>query len=332
MAFADIPRLSLAHSPTPIEPMPRLGKLLGTENLWVKRDDCTGLGLGGNKTRKLEYLMAQAREQDATMVLTVGGLQSNHARQTAAAAAKLGLDCELVLEPVAGTPDTLYDHSGNVLLNRLFGASITRARPGQDIDALVAERAHLLRQEGHRPYVVPLGGSNETGALGYVRCVEEIAQWQYEKDIAFDRIILATGSGGTQAGLIAGTELFGVTADILGFCVSRGTDPQHDLVLDLTQRVFLSLGLEPACLDNRVLSDGEYVGEGYGIPTHGMRQAVRVTAEYEGLLLDPVYTGKAMSGLIDYYRHDQIGPDERVLFLHTGGSPALFAYETALLR
>lgn len=331
MALTDIPRLSLAHTPTPIERLPRMGEQLGTQHLWIKRDDCTGLGLGGNKTRKLEYLMADAQRQGATVVLTVGGLQSNHARQTAAAAARLGLNCELVLEPVAGTPETLYDHSGNVLLDRLFGAAVTRAEAGDDLTDLLERRAQAHRDAGEVPYTVPMGGSNEIGALGYVRCMEEIAQWQYDADVEFDRIVLGTGSAGTQAGLLVGAHLFDVRAEVLGFCVSRGTEDQHALVLDLTQRLHQSLDRSPVDFHDRVFTDGGYVGPGYGVATDGMRQAVRVMAEQEGVLLDPVYTGKAMNGLIDYYRQGRIGPEERVLFLHTGGAPALFGYESVFI-
>lgn len=332
MALADIPRLDLAHSPTPIERLPNLGEQMGTSNLWVKRDDCTGLGLGGNKTRKLEYLMADAQAQGATLVLTAGGLQSNHARQTAAAAAKLGLLCELVLEPVSGSPTSLYDHTGNILLDRLFGAALTVAEPGVALDDLLQQRAEVHRQAGEVPYVIPVGGSNEIGALGYVRCMEEIARWQYDADMEFDRIVLGTGSAGTQAGLLVGAHLLGVRAKIQGFCVSRSSEAQEALVLELTQRLHQFLDLSPYDYRDRVAADGSYVGEGYGIATEGMRQAVRVVAEQEGLLLDPVYTGKAMNGLIDYYRQGLIAPDERVLFLHTGGAPALFAYESELIR
>lgn len=331
MAFADIPRLPLSHAPTPIERLSRLGEQLGTNHLWIKRDDCTGLGLGGNKTRKLEYLMADAQQQGATVVLTAGGLQSNHARQTAAAAARLGMACELVLEPVSGTPETLYDHTGNVLLDRLFGAALTRVNTGEDLESVLNQRARAHADAGEVPYVVPVGGSNEVGSLGYVRCLSEIAKWQYDADVEFDRIVLATGSAGTQAGLLVGANLFDVKADVLGFCVSRSTEDQHELVQDLTERLHYSLTGSTLSYQDRVRTDGDYVGPGYGVATDGMRQAVRVVAEQEGILLDPVYTGKAMNGLIDYYRQEWIRPDERVLFLHTGGAPALFAYESVLV-
>ncbi|WP_037338342.1 D-cysteine desulfhydrase family protein [Saccharospirillum impatiens] len=330
MAFSNIPKLSLAHAPTPIEHLPRLGEQLGTQNLWVKRDDCTGLGLGGNKTRKLEYLLAEALDTGADTVLTVGGLQSNHARQTAAAAARLGLNCELILEPVTGTPEALYHHSGNVLLNRLFGATLTLAKPGQDGIELMHQRSAALSQEGYKPFCIPVGGSNTTGALGYVECAREIADWQYRNDIEFDHIILATGSAGTQAGLLAGAALFDLSATIRGFCVSRAGEAQSELVLSLTRPLFDRLGLCDDALPARIVTDGDYVGPGYGIETEGMKHAVRVTAETEGLLLDPVYTGKAMHGLFDSYHSGFFGPDDRVLFIHTGGAPALFGYETAL--
>jgi D-cysteine desulfhydrase family pyridoxal phosphate-dependent enzyme len=330
MAFSDTPRLNLAHTPTPIEPLPRLGEQLGTGKLWVKRDDCTGLGMGGNKTRKLEYLMAEAIAAGADTVLTLGGLQSNHARQTAAAAARLGLHCELILEPVTGAPASLYDHSGNVLLNKLFGATLTLAKPNQNGLQLMQERAEALGQEGYRPYCIPVGGSNTTGAMGYIGCAEEIAHWQYQHDVVFDHIILATGSAGTQAGLLAGASLFNLQAQIRGFCVSRTSEAQFDLVLDLTGQLYDRLGLNRSDLANNVLTDGSYVGPGYGVATDGMVHAVRVTAETEGLLLDPVYTGKAMHGLFDHYYNKAFGPDDTVLFLHTGGAPALFGYETEL--
>lgn len=332
MAFSNIPKLSLAQAPTPIDHLPRLGELLGTRHLWVKRDDCTGLGLGGNKTRKLEYLLAEALETGADTVLTVGGLQSNHARQTAAAAARLGLNCELILEPVNGAPESLYQHSGNVLLNRLFGATLTLAKPGQDGIELMHQRAEALAGEGYTPYCIPVGGSNTTGALGYVQCAREIADWQYQQDTEFDHIILATGSAGTQAGLLAGAALFDLSAQIQGFCVSRTSEDQADLVVSLTRPLFDRLGLPHETLAERVYTDGRYVGPGYGIATEGMTHAVRVTAETEGLLLDPVYTGKAMHGLFDSYQNGTFGPDDKVLFIHTGGAPALFGYETALFE
>lgn len=332
MAFSNIPKLSLAQAPTPIEHLPRLGELLGTRHLWVKRDDCTGLGFGGNKTRKLEYLLADALEAGADTVLTVGGLQSNHARQTAAAAARLGLNCELILEPVTGAPESLYPHSGNVLLNRLFGAALTLAKPGQDGIELMHQRAEALAGEGYAPYCIPVGGSNTTGALGYVQCAREIADWQYQQDIEFDHIILATGSAGTQAGLLAGAALFDLSAQVRGFCVSRSSEDQADLVLNLTRPLFDRLGLPHDLLAKQIHTDGRYVGPGYGVATQGMIHAVRVTAETEGLLLDPVYTGKAMHGLFDSYQAGAFGPEDKVLFIHTGGAPALFGYESALFE
>lgn len=328
MAFSNIPKLSFAHTPTPIEHLPRLGEQLGTQNLWIKRDDCTGLGLGGNKTRKLEYLLAEALAAGADTVLTVGGLQSNHARQTAAATARLGLNCELILEPVTGTPETLYSHSGNVLLNKLFGATLTLAETGQNGLELMQRRAEALSRESHSPYCIPIGGSNTTGALGYVDCAREIADWQYQHDTQFDYIILATGSAGTQAGLLAGAAMFDLSARIKGFCVSRTSEDQLGLVQNLARPLFDRLDLHHETLPGRILTDGRYVGPGYGIATEGMKHAVRVTAETEGLLLDPVYTGKAMHGLFDEYHNGTFGPDDKVLFLHTGGAPALFGYET----
>jgi D-cysteine desulfhydrase/L-cysteate sulfo-lyase len=324
MDFDQLARVEMAHLPTPVEPMPRLSQALGGRvQLSIKRDDCTGLGGGGNKTRKLEYLLADARQQGADTLVTIGGIQSNHARQTAAAAAKQGLACELVLEDVSGTPKTDYYNNGNLLLDKLFGARLHYCDEGEDCNERAERLAAELRTQGRNPYLIPVGGSNETGSLGYVRCANEIlAQTGGE----IDRIVLASGSAGTQAGLLAGLMLAGSTIPVLGICVSRSTEDQQALVTELLRHTLDRLGYTGEIEPGRVQADGGYYGEGYGIATDGMLEAVRLTAQSEGVLLDPVYTGKGMAGLIDLVRQGWIAEGERVLFLHTGGSPGLFAY------
>jgi D-cysteine desulfhydrase/L-cysteate sulfo-lyase len=322
-------RYPLIHAPTSIEPLTRLGEQLGSRALWVKRDDCTGLALGGNKARKLEFLLADALAQGADMLITVGGVQSNHCRQTAAAAARAGLACELLLQSVPGAPANHYAECGNVLLDRLLGADSHWLAASADCDIALAARAEMHRAVGRNPYAIPVGGSNALGALGYVRCAEELLDQLDASGQSLDRIVLASGSAGTQAGLIAGLAARGSDIEVIGFCVSRSGHEQAEKVYALLLKVCAVLDID-APPRERVRCDGGYVGEGYGVATDDMRTAVQLTARSEGLLLDPVYTGKAMAGLIDYLRRGVIGADERVLFLHTGGTPGLFAYTEAL--
>lgn len=325
MDFDQIARIILSHAPTPIEPMPRLSQALGGQvNLSIKRDDCTGLAGGGNKARKLEYLLADALKHGADTLVTIGGIQSNHARQTAAAAARQGLRCELVLEDVIGAPKGDYYNNGNVLLDRLFGAEMHYCKAGEDALVKANQLLDQLRAKGRKPYLIPVGGSNEIGSLGYVRCAKEILE---QAGSSIDRIVLATGSAGTQAGLLAGLIIAGSTIPVLGICVSRSGLEQQQLVTDLLKRTLDSLSRQDEIDAGRVLADGDYYGDGYGIATKAMQEAVRLTAEQEGILLDPVYTGKAMAGLIALIRNGQISAGERVLFLHTGGCAGLFAYQ-----
>lgn len=323
--FDSFPRIVISHEPTPLEAMPRLSQAVGC-NLYVKRDDCTGLGAGGNKTRKLEYLLAAAREAGADTLVTIGGLQSNHARQTAAAAAKFGFGCELVLEDVAGTPKQDYYNNGNMLLNRLFAAKIHKVDAGEDCVAVADQLVARLAEEGKNPYLIPVGGSNEIGSLGYVRCGNEILAQIDEQEIVVDHIVLASGSAGTQAGLLAGLIAAESQIPVLGITVSRETAEQEALVQALLEKTLQHMGLDPERARGRVVADGGYYGQGYGIPTPATIEAVQICARLEGLLLDPVYTGKAMAGLIDKCRHGLFAATQNILFLHTGGSPGLFAY------
>ncbi|MGB1198390.1 MAG: D-cysteine desulfhydrase [Thalassotalea sp.] len=321
-----IPRVIISHTPTPLEPMPQFSTLF-ERNVYVKRDDCTGLAGGGNKTRKLEFLVAAALASNADTLITVGGIQSNHARQTAAAAAKFGLGCELVLEDVQGTPKLDYYQNGNILLNQLLGANIHYLSDGESSNEYVIKLTEKLIKAGKNPYFIPMGGSNEIGSLGYVKCAQEIISQIKSQEIALDHIVLATGSAGTQAGLLAGLILEGINIPVTGICVSRPAKEQVSIVQALLERTLLLLGLDKKLAQERVFANGEYYGDGYGIPTAEMIEAVKLCAQYEGLILDPVYTGKGMSGLIDLCRKNTFTKGSNILFLHTGGSQGVFAYQ-----
>lgn len=318
-------RIGLAHLPTPLEPLTVLSTSLGGPEIWVKRDDCTGLAGGGNKARKLEYLMHDAMMQRADTIITAGGIQSNHARQTAAAAARLGLRCILLLTDSVPGQGELYHRGGNVLLDRLFGAEIRLV--GGEVDPLVAmaEIAEECTQDGRRPYAIPVGGSNAIGAQAYVDAAGEMLDQAADAGIGFSHVVLATGSGGTHAGLVAGLSIRGASTEVVGVSVSRRREEAIGRVADLTRDTFALLGLDRAVPEISI--DDRFVGEGYGLPTSAMADAVRMVARREGLLLDPVYTGKAMAGLMAMVAEGRLTPADRVLFWHTGGSFALFAYE-----
>ena len=324
-----IPKVEITHGPTPLEFAPNLSNEFGC-NIFIKRDDCTGLGGGGNKTRKLEFLIADAKSKNADTLVTVGGIQSNHARQTAAAAAKFGFDCELVLEDVKGTPKTDFFNNGNYLLDCLFGANIHQLGLDDDCNLQAQTLVEKLVKEGKSPYLIPMGGSNIIGSLGYVLCASEILEQIDSQNIKIDQIVLGSGSAGTQAGLLAGLIIAGRDIPVLGICVSKTTEDQFTLVDNLLREILVSLDLDPNLAEGKVKTNGNYVGEGYGIPTKGMIRAVKLCARKEGLLLDPVYTGKAMAGFIDLIENETIKPKSNQLFLHTGGSASLFAYREIL--
>lgn len=326
MKLARFPRIRLVHAPTPLEPMKRLSEALGGPNLWIKRDDCTGLATGGNKTRKLEFLMADALAQKADTVITQGATQSNHARQTAAAAAKLGLACEILLEDRTGYAHDDYRRSGNVLLDRLFGASVAHFPGGTDMDAAMARRADELRAQGRRPYVIPGGGSNAVGALGYAACALELAEQANAIDLPIDCVVHATGSSGTQAGLVAGFEGSRSGIPVLGIGVRAARAPQEEKVYALACATADLLGVAGAVSRASVVANCDYVGAGYGVPTPGMIEAVTMVARTEGIALDPVYSGKGMAGLIDLIRKGHFKRGQNVVFVHTGGAVGLFGY------
>jgi L-cysteate sulfo-lyase len=320
------PRVSLAHLPTPLEFLPHLTRHLGGPNIYVKRDDCTGLGTGGNKTRKLEFLMADALGQGATTVITQGAVQSNHARQTAAAAAKLGLDCELVFEKRIDAATEPYLHSGNVLLDRIFGARIREVAKGSDMAAELDAVADEVRKSGKTPYVIPGGGSNPTGALGYVDCVFELVTQANRQGLVIDHVVHATGSAGTQAGLAVGLKAINSGIPLLGIGVGADRKAQEEKVFELATRTAKFAGADGVVTREDIVCNCDYIGPGYGVPTEEMNAAVLLAARLEGLLFDPVYTGKALAGMIDLVRKGWFDGAENVVFIHTGGAAGLFAY------
>ncbi|SNR62000.1 D-cysteine desulfhydrase [Paracoccus sediminis] len=327
MHLARFPRVHLAHLPTPLEKLDRLSKELGGPEIWIKRDDCTGLSTGGNKTRKLEFLMAEAMAMGADTVMTQGATQSNHARQTAAFAAKLGLDCHILLEDRTGSSDPNYNGNGNVLLDHLHGATTSKRAGGMDMQAEMEAAAQTLKDQGRKVYLIPGGGSNATGALGYVNCAFELVGQANDRSLVIDHLITATGSAGTQAGLVTGLKAINARIPLTGIGVRAPKDKQEENVFALARKTAERLGCPDAVQRADVVADSNYVGAGYGIPREDTIEAIRMFAQLEGILLDPVYSGKGAAGLIDYCRTGKLKKDERVVFLHTGGSAALFGYD-----
>ncbi|MSO92003.1 MAG: D-cysteine desulfhydrase family protein [Rhodospirillales bacterium] len=329
---AKFPRVTLAHAPTPLEPMPHLSRLLGGPKLYVKRDDCTGLFLGGNKARQLEYYFGAALAEGADTVLTTGAVQSNHARQTAAAARKLGLGCEIQLENrVSGMAPEYYNLSGNVLLYRLLGVPIHTYPVGEDeegADAQLEGIAAGIRDRGGKPYIIPLAARHPPlGALGYVDAMAETLEQARAQKIEIDAIVLPTGSAATHAGTLAGLRALGSRTKVFGICIRRNAALQSERVLARTRAAAKLLGTEHTIGNADVWVTDDYLGPGYGLPTPGMMEATELAAQTEALLVDPVYTGKAMAGLIGLVRKGHFKPSDTVVFLHTGGIPSLFGYQ-----
>jgi L-cysteate sulfo-lyase len=330
MHLARYPRARFAHLPTPLEPMPRLSEALGGKaKFWVKRDDCTGLAGGGNKTRKLEFLMGEAIAADADTLVTQGAVQSNHVRQTAAAAAKFGMGCEVILEERVQTNSTDYNASGNVQLDDLLGAKARRVPAGSDMNAALEQVAEEVRARGGKPYVIPGGGSNTVGSLGYVECAIEMVTQANAQGLVIDRIVTATGSAGTHAGLVAGLALIGANIPVLGIGVRAPKDVQEANVYKLAVATIEKLGHPGRVTREMVVADCDYVGAGYGLVDEGVIEALKLIARTEALLLDPVYTGKGMKGLIALAKKGQFD-GETVVFLHTGGAQGLAGYQSVL--
>jgi D-cysteine desulfhydrase family pyridoxal phosphate-dependent enzyme len=312
----NISRLNFAHLPTPIEELPRLSDHLAGPRILIKRDDQTGLAFGGNKTRKLEFLVAEARDQGAKTLISGGALQSNHCRQTAAAAARFGFDCILVLS------GEMPEHaSANLLLDQVFRAEIVTVADRAYRDQTLQDTFDKAVAAGRKPYLVPYGGSSPTGALGYVFAVEEFMK----QNIHADWMVFGTSSGGTHAGLVLGQRVFGYEGKVLGISIDESEDWLKTHVSALASDASEKLGERIEFTPAEVSANADYCGAGYGVLTDAEREAVKLFAKYEGLLLDPVYTGRAAAGMIDLIRKGFFKKDEMVLFWHTGGQPALFA-------
>jgi L-cysteate sulfo-lyase len=308
--------------------MENLSRLLDGPNIWVKRDDCTGLAGGGNKTRKLEFLMADAAQQGADSIITQGAVQSNHARQTAAIAAKLGYECYLLLENRTGSDDPDFLANGNVLLDDIYNARLSDFPAGTDMNQQMLSLAEELRAAGKKPYIVPGGGSNRIGALGYVNAAYELVGQCNDQGLKVDHIVHATGSTGTQAGLVTGLTAIHSGIDLMGISVRAPKEAQEENVYRLACETAELIGSSAALNRSDVVANSDYVGEGYGMPTDGMIEAVEMTARHESILLDPVYSGKAMAGLIDLVRQGFYRREENIVFIHTGGAQALSGYRS----
>lgn len=317
---------------TPIEKLDRFSEALEGPEIYIKRDDLLGLSAGGNKTRKLEFLVADAIDQGADTLITCGAVQSNHCRLTLAAAVKEGMKCRLVLEErVAGSYKE--DASGNNFLFKLLGVeSITVVPGGSDMKAAMEKEAAAVNQVGRKAYVIPGGGSNTIGATGYVACAEEVMQQLFEIGLSIDHIVCPSGSTGTHAGLITG--FYGINANIpiTGINVSRKKDQQEEMVYNLVRETAKKVGINHSIPRDAVVCLDQYVGPGYSLPTPQMAEAVRLLARTEGILLDPVYSGKTMAGMIGMIREGVLKKGQKVLFIHTGGSPALYAYMKEVLE
>lgn len=312
----SLPRVNLALLPTPIHPLPRLSAELSGPQLWVKRDDQTGLAFGGNKVRKLEFLLAQAHANEARTLITRGAIQSNHCRQTAAAAANQGFDCILVL-----TGSQPQDFSGNTFLDKLLGAEFVWTEE-DDPEIVIQETFNQAQSDGRSPYLIPYGGSNQFGAVAYAAAIAEFM----DQGINVDRIVVATSSGGTQAGMLVGAQLYGYSGQILGISVDKTAEEMKNRIAALAIETAALLNHTFELSPEKVNINDNYLGGGYGVVGDLERSTIKLVTQLEGLLLDPVYTGRAAGGMIDLICRGEIGSKESVLFWHTGGTPALFAY------
>ena len=317
-------RYKLGHFPTPIEYLKNVSKHLNGPQIYIKRDDCTGLATGGNKTRKLEFLIPDALENKATLIVTVGAVQSNHVRQTAAACAILNLKCLIVLEQRVENSSDSYNNSGNAFLNKLFGAEIIVCPKEKNIKDFAEEIIKKRKRHGEIPYYIPVGGSNEIGELGYIECMREIIQEQDKN--SFTHIILATGSGGTHSGSVVGKVYYKSNINIIGISVKDKKNDQEEKVYNLAKMCCDYIQCSYPKREDIIAFD-DYVGEGYGIPTQGMKDAVKLMATKEGILLDPVYSGKSFDGLLDLVSKKYFKNSDKLLFIHTGGAVSLHAYE-----
>jgi L-cysteate sulfo-lyase len=332
MHLARFNRVSLGHFPTPLERLDNLSEALGGPDIYMKRDDCTGLATGGNKTRKLEFLVADALAQGADTLVTQGATQSNHVRQTAAAARRFGMACHALLERRVTNMGEGYEAAGNVLLDDMLRCEYDFRPGGLDMNAEAEALGEELRAKGRKPYVIPGGGSNAIGALGYANCAAELLNQADTRGLRIDKIVHATGSAGTQAGLLAGLFAMNAPIDVIGVSVKAKRATQIANVHRLARQTAELLGVRGELGEDLVEAYDEYVGPGYGQPTDEMLDAINMLAAEEGIFLDPVYSGKGMAGLIGLVRKGVLKKGETVVFVHTGGSAALFAYQHLFSR
>lgn len=326
MLANHLPRVPLGFFPTPLEELTRLSKALGGPRIWMKRDDQTGLATGGNKTRKLEFSLGEALQQNAETLVTLGAVQSNHCRQTAAAAVRYGLRCVLVLRGYAPQQVT-----GNLLLDHLLGAQVIFAgdRTREEVGDEVMEQ---LKAEAAAPYFIPVGASNAVGAMGFVAGMEELDSQFKQLNLKVDRVVFGSSSGGTQAGLCLGAKLLGFKGEITAIAIDSTRAELSAEVAQIARGAIQRLGVELDFSPDEVVAYDGYLGAGYSIMGEPEQEAIELLARYEGILLDPVYTGRAMAGLIDLIRKGEFGKDETILFWHTGGSAALYAYSQQLMQ
>ncbi|MHA1944686.1 MAG: D-cysteine desulfhydrase family protein [Candidatus Hodarchaeales archaeon] len=316
----SIPRTPLCVLPTPITKMKNLSKIVGA-NIFIKRDDLTGVAFGGNKNRKLEFLLADALAKKANVIITEGALQSNHCLQTAACASKVGLDCELVL---SGSIENTI--SGNLLLNKILDTTLHIVKDASQRQKMMKERATSLEKMGKRVYLIPTGGSTDIGALGYINCVKEIQEFSKRKKINFHSIVIATGSGGTHAGFILGCKFYYPDCDVIGITVADNKQEMNDHVYRIIKDFQQSQALHFDEDEFKCTIYDNYFGPGYGVPTKEVIDTIKIVAKEEGIFLDPVYNGKAMVGLIDLFNKEILPQEGNYLFLHSGGGPSLFNY------
>lgn len=325
MQIGKLPRIRLANLPTPLEEMPRLSKVLGGPRLWIKRDDYTGLALGGNKVRKLEFVMADAINKGANVVITTGDVQSNHARATAAAASKLGVKAVLVLygeEP--------KECDGNLLLDHIFGADIRFVPDGVDVPAIMRDIAKELESEGHTPYTIPSGASYPVGAVGYVNAALEMLEQANDMGMEINYVVHAVGSGGTQAGLVLGNKALNTKVRVVGISVGPRRDPLAKRTAEIANGISKMLSMDTTVNPDEILIMDDYVGEEHVTSAREVVNAIRLVARTEGILLDPEYTGVAMAGLIDLIKKGHFETQNNVVFIHTGGTPIIFAHKKEL--
>jgi len=323
----QLPRIRLAHLPTPFEELGRLGRLVGA-NLWIKRDDCTGLAFGGNKTRKLEFAIGEALAAGADTLIASSTYQSNFVRQTAAASAKLGLEFHgVIADPPPGRRDS-YFSSGNLLLDDLLGAQLHLvADEGPATDAKVAELMANLRAGGRTPFHILRGSSNAVGAIGYVECARELLAQAAVAGFQPSAVFVVTGGGGGQAGLLVGLRLLGADTRVIGISCSEPSEAKREKVKSAIAGIFERLEISVDIADDEIIVDDAYTGGAYAVPTKAANEAIKLTASMEGLILDPIYTGKGMAGILDHLAKDKLPRSEPIVFVHTGGGPALFVYD-----